>query len=266
MTAASKVARISDLIAFYLIRFSQFLSSGAKRRAPVKQNLRLGLPASTPEEFIQNAGDFLQHTGSIQKEYGHGELLYRLVTDRCLDLGKNHGVNILEIGTARGFSSLVMAKALEDFGGFGIVLTVDIVRHDTPTFPVNQLGKTVRFSREELLQVWRKLVEKRVIFLGGSSSITSQIVQQRRFPLVFIDEHHTFGKTRRDLQFVSSHQELGDLIILDDYTDRFVGVVQAVDEFVEEGAYKISVKDCGSCRKVAVLTRIRLSLQQTYSP
>lgn len=255
---ASKFARAADLVAVLMLRLSQSLSSTTVRRVPVRQILLKNTASiSTSQEFIDDAGFFLQHTGKEQKEFGHGQVLYRLVQQRCLDLGANQSVNILEFGSARGFSSLVMARALEDVNAYGIVLSVDIVRQDTPSLLARGMGEDVRFSREEFLDHWREIVEKRIVFLCSSSSISSQVIQHTRFPLVFIDEHHTFANTQRDLNFASSRQRSGDVIILDDYTTAFPGVVRAVDEFVKARAYQIDIEENGPYRKMAVLTRVQ---------
>ena len=213
--------------------------------------------ASQPdsEKFIKNAGLLLQHTGKTQKEYGHGAVLFKIVAERCRQLGTSSAVNVLELGTARGFSALVMARALEEMGVIGTILSVDIVRHDTPSYPARGGEEKVRYSRDELLQNWKELVERRIIFLCGSSWLTSEVIQRRRFPLIFIDEHHTYANTRRDLEFGSSHQHPGDVIVLDDYTDNFPGVVRAVDEFVQKSGYLIRIEQISPVRKMAVLTR-----------
>src|SRR3989338_9170780 len=68
------------------------------------------------------------HTQVVKKEveinYQHGRVLYTLLRE-YIKKSKSKFVNILETGTARGFSSLCMAKALDDAKVFGRILTID---------------------------------------------------------------------------------------------------------------------------------------------
>ena len=58
--------------------------------------------------------------------YAHGRLLYSCIRKYCKDHSIKQ-INILETGTARGFSSLCMAKALEDHNISGKIITLDIL-------------------------------------------------------------------------------------------------------------------------------------------
>ena len=55
----------------------------------------------------------------------HGLLLYKLV---CQRQGKPRPLVVLDIGTARGFSAITMARALSDTGT-GSIYTIDVVDH-----------------------------------------------------------------------------------------------------------------------------------------
>ena len=61
--------------------------------------------------------------------YQHGRLLYAALT-RYVRTRKPEHVTIVETGTARGFSSLCMAKALADAGASGTIATFDVLPHD----------------------------------------------------------------------------------------------------------------------------------------
>lgn len=257
VTAASKIARLADLAAYGAVRLSHRLSSGASGNSSAVKVPELPEVRETPaEDFVRNAGQLLQHTGTKQKDFTHGSILYQLVRNVCEKIPAEEQLNILEIGTARGFSSLVMAKALDDAGRGGVVVTVDIVRHDTPSYsaPIGDRGQ--RFSRSELLRPWLSLVNSRVLFVCGSSKVALELLQSQRFPFVFIDEHHVYRNTHRDLEYAARHQRVGDVIVLDDYSADFPGVVVAVDEFVLRGKYTFSTESVSARRSLAVLTRI----------
>lgn len=239
------------------MRLSQRLSSGASGNSSEVEVPELPEVRETPaEDFVRNAGRLLQHTGTEQKDFTHGSILYQIVRNVCEKIPAEEQLNILEVGTARGFSSLVMAKALDDAGRGGVVVTVDIVRHDTPSYsaPIGDRGQ--RFSRSELLRPWLSLVNSRVLFVCGSSKVALELLQSQRFPFVFIDEHHVYRNTHRDLEYAARHQRGGDVIVLDDYSADFPGVVEAVDEFVLRGKYSFCTESVSARRNLAVLTRI----------
>lgn len=257
MTVVSKIARIADLATFSALRVSQRLSSRARGSSSIVDVPDIADDRlATSEEFLRSAGELLQHTGLKQKDFNHGRILYQLVKNACEQVPAEQQLNVLEVGTARGFSSLVMAKALQDAGRGGVVVTVDIVRHDTPSYmaPIGAPGNL--FSRQELLRPWRNLVSSRILFLCGSSKVVLELLQSQRFPFVFIDEHHVFRNTVRDLEYASRCQRVGDLIVLDDYSADFPGVVKAVDEFVLQKKYVLSKEVVNERRNLAVLTRI----------
>lgn len=255
MSIASKLARVADLVGLYSLRTSQRLSSSAGR-SPVARAIAQDLDLDQPvDSFLAHAGSILQHTGTRQRAYGHGEVLYKAVLSLSDRIPLNHSLHILEIGTARGFSSLVMAKALHDLSRPGCVLTVDIVRHDSPSYASSKSGLQCATSRRDLLGPWNRLVDDRLFYLCGSSQIVLETLQAKRFPLVFIDEHHVYKNTLRDLRYCAPQQYTGDQIIVDDYSERFPGVIRAVDKFLVESPYKSEIKELTPLRKLAILTR-----------
>ena len=72
------------------------------------------------------------HTQVVIKDseicYQHGRLLYTFLSNyvQKINIGS---LNILETGTARGFSSLCMAKALQDSAKEGKIITLDPLPH-----------------------------------------------------------------------------------------------------------------------------------------
>jgi hypothetical protein len=102
------------------------------------------------------------------EERRHGLLLYGLVkalAPRC----------VVDVGTARGYTAVVMAKALEDAGVEGRVFTIDYVGNDQPRdWHVAKQPKADPawgrlVSRRELLAPFADLVDRRIVFLTGRS-------------------------------------------------------------------------------------------------
>ena len=80
-------------------------------------------------------------------------------------------VNILETGTARGFSSLCMAKALDDAKVSGKITTFDILPHDQPILWNCIADIDGPKSRAELLLEYEPLLEKYLVFIQGDSKL-----------------------------------------------------------------------------------------------
>ena len=70
------------------------------------------------------------HTQVVKKtsplSYVHGRIIYTTLME-YLDNNNQPRLNIVETGTARGFSALCMAKALEDSNAEGLITTFDII-------------------------------------------------------------------------------------------------------------------------------------------
>ncbi len=73
------------------------------------------------------------HTQVVVKKsdivYVHGRLLYASLRS-YIEKNKPKNINITETGTARGFSALCMAKALEDSKICGKIITFDVLPHN----------------------------------------------------------------------------------------------------------------------------------------
>ena len=103
--------------------------------------------------------------------YAHGRILYstlrQYLSDR--DISDRQGLTIIETGTARGFSSVCMAKALSDSDSSGKILTFDLISNEKEMFwnSVDDLeGQQTRLG---LLKPWANLVEKFIVFIEGDS-------------------------------------------------------------------------------------------------
>lgn len=142
----------------------------------------------------------------------HGRLLYAAVRQHCATAPNGH-MTFLDVGTAKGFSALVLQWAMDDAGRYGRVQSVDVIdphsreRRNT----VSELDgfKTLR----ELLAPWPE--SERVEFRQSTGA--SWIEQSmERFHVAFIDGKHTGHVVRREGVLLSKRQATGDLVIFDD--------------------------------------------------
>ena len=92
--------------------------------------------------------------------YAHGRVLYSALSRYLDTLELTESVNIVETGTARGFSSLCMARALQDKARDGKIITLDILPHRFDMYwnCIDDLGG--KKTRQELLTPWKELVSE----------------------------------------------------------------------------------------------------------
>lgn len=149
----------------------------------------------------------------------HGLLLYKLVR-RCSTASRP--IVVLDIGTARGFSAMTMARAIDDGDMRGHVHTVDIIDHheslnwhavkhdaDDPL-----AGATV--TRAE---IWAKWFEEG----GGITPITGRSADVLRewdqgpIDLAFLDGSHAYADVKRELTQLEPLMDENGTIVVDDY-------------------------------------------------
>jgi hypothetical protein len=170
--------------------------------------------------------------------YLHGYLLYGALRHYLSASPDEKSLNILETGTARGFGTVAMAKALEDSGRHGRITSVDILPSQKPIYwnCIHDFdGKKTRF---QVLDQWKSLVEDHIVFLQGYTNIVLGQLGLSRIHFAFLDGGHDYETLKMELEYVVHRQQPGDVIICDDYTDsQFPGVVKAVNELIAEGIY-----------------------------
>jgi len=174
--------------------------------------------------------------------YAHGRVLYSALSSYLTSHPSNsttQRINIWETGTARGFSALCMARALQDQQRPGMILTFDVLPHQTKMYwnciADHQQGP---LTRAELLQPWQKLLEDYVIFHQGDTRLELPKVQTERIHFAFLDGAHTYEDVMFEFTQVKDRQLPGDVIVYDDYTAaQFPGLVQAVDEICQQHRY-----------------------------
>lgn len=182
------------------------------------------------------------HTQVVKKQseinYQHGRVLYSLLRAH-IKKNKLLYVNIFETGTARGFSSLCMAKALNDHHTFGKILTLDILPHNRPIYWNIIDDSQGKKTRKELLAKYSKLLNNYIIFFQNYSEIGIKHIDMGRIHFAFLDGNHTADTLCKEIEYVVSRQKKGDMIVFDDYDEKqFPEVVSAVDEFLKTNNYE----------------------------
>jgi len=170
--------------------------------------------------------------------YQHGRLLYTALSQYIAQY-PSLTLTILETGTARGFSALCMAKALDDQHRAGKIITIDVLPHHIKMYwnciADNQGAK----SRAELLNDYQSLIDEYLIFCQGDSKIELNKIEIPRIHFAFLDSRHTYDYVMAEFAYVNDHQKPGDIIVFDDYTPGvFPGIVKAVDEICNNHGYQ----------------------------
>jgi predicted O-methyltransferase YrrM len=155
----------------------------------------------------------------------HGRLIYSALRRYLADV-KPSKMLCLDIGTAKGFSALVMQSALDDAGVDGAVVSVDVIdpqaRATRNTVAevdgLKTLAETLSpFARaaDKVSFLWSSGTD----YLGSSSG---------RINFAFVDGKHKYDAVRDDAALLATRQQPGDITIFDDV--HLKGVRQAVDE------------------------------------
>ena len=185
------------------------------------------------------------HTQVVVKEseicYQHGRLLYAKLSEYC-DKHKSDSLNILETGTARGFSTLCMAKALNDRSREGKIVSIDPLPHNIPMY-WNCIDDTEsEKSRAQLLGTYFDLIGRHICFLEGKSEDVLKRLELSRINFAFLDGGHDYRDVQYEVSYVRSRQKKGDIIFFDDYQESyFPGIVKAVKELDAEGSYRTNI-------------------------
>ena len=193
-----------------------------------------------------------------QLNYAHGRVLYSALREYISkqNLGLKN-ILILETGTARGFSSLCMAKALDDSNTPGSILTFDVLPHNKKmywnVFVDHEQGPT---TRQELLEPWKNLADDYIIFFQGYSRVQLPKIGLQRINFAFLDGAHTYKDVLFEFQIIKDSQKDGDIIIFDDYNYQlFPGIVQAVDEICNKHGYNKKIINSLNNRNYVVATK-----------
>ena len=180
------------------------------------------------------------HTQIVKKNselaYAHGRLIYSLLRER---IKSETRIAALETGTARGFSALCMAKAMEDSGVDGYIVSLDVLPHRRAMYWNCIDDAEQAKTRAELLARWPALLE-RVIFIQGDTRSSLPKIGLERVHFAFLDAQHIRSSVLQEFGWVSAIQRSGDMILLDDVTPGlFPGVVAAVNQIESNEEYDV---------------------------
>lgn len=188
-------------------------------------------------QFIKNLAYTLQNVlKKTRNSYVHGFIIYSYLAEYidCYfeSISKDRQqINILDIGTARGFSALCLAKALYDKEVSGKIFTFDILPNNI-SFLWNSYTDIAYgpLTRMELLKIWRNLVNNYIIFFSTATFNSLRIVDIPNINFAFIDGSHFYKDVKFEIEYLLNRLNKKAIIIFDDYDkELFPGVVKACD-------------------------------------
>jgi len=167
--------------------------------------------------------------------YQHGRVLYAALSRYLRDRNNQH-LNIVETGTARGFSTLCMARALWDAGASGKIASFDVLPHGEAMYWNCYRDVDGPRTRADLLSDYTELIERYVVFHRGDTRKLAH-VSIPRVHVAFLDSVHTYDHVVAEHAAIRGRQHAGDVLVFDDYSAAYPGVVKAADEICHTYAY-----------------------------
>jgi predicted O-methyltransferase YrrM len=171
--------------------------------------------------------------------YQHGRVIY----SELMSYIKKRNIknfNILETGSARGFSSICLSRALIDSHVKGKIYSIDILPVKKKIYWNCISDLEGKKSRKELLKDWDYEL-KNINYIQGKSKDIFSKIDLKRIHFSFLDGSHNFKDVSYEFDWISKRQIKGDIIIFDDYNSKkFDGVVKCVDNIRFENIYKLS--------------------------
>lgn len=185
------------------------------------------------------------HTQVVIKDsplcYAHGRVLYSSLSSYLIQqpvTSHADSITIWETGTARGFSALCMAKALQNQEKPGTIVSYDVLPHRTAMYWNCIDDCEGPKTRADLLNPWQDLLHKYILFHEGNTRLELPKMHPERIHFAFLDGAHTFKDVMFEFEQIRERQKKGDMIVYDDYTPKqFPGLVKAVDEICKRYQY-----------------------------
>ena len=170
-----------------------------------------------PEDFYHRASRILRGGDGGD----HGLLLYKLLS-KCFASARQ-SVVLLDVGTARGFSAIAMAKAMMDADLRGEIYTIDIIGQDEPRgwhVAKQQHDEPlvgIEMSRSGIWCQWYKEEAELIHSITGRSSEVLESWNHGDIAFAFIDGDHRYHAVKADLEMLDILMAEGGQIVLDDY-------------------------------------------------
>ena len=186
--------------------------------------------------------------------YQHGRIIYFLL-ENYIKKNENltNHINLLDIGTARGFSSIIMSKIMSEHDYISSIFTFDILPHNKKMYwnciADTQYGKQ---TRDNLLKSYKALTKK-ITFITGTTKEKLKNIKVDRINFAFVDGSHEYEDVSFEYEYISNRQTKGDIIFFDDVTEnKFNGIVKLINEISLTNTYNITKLQSSEHRGYAI--------------
>jgi predicted O-methyltransferase YrrM len=221
---------------------SAFATESARPYPSIDAVERAAGYALAPERYLPAARVLACPVKVNPPNWQHGRVIYAL-TRQYLE-GQTEPVQLLDIGTAKGYSALCLRWALEDSGRHGRVTSVDVidpharVKRNT----IADVGGVKTLS--EILAPWPEAQTIDFLHCMGQKWLTEHPV---RVHVAFVDGKHTYEAVTWEAALLAERQQAGDLAIFDDV--QIPAVARAIESL---SAYRVEYIDVLPNRRYAV--------------
>lgn len=141
----------------------------------------------------------------------HGRVLYAL-TRQYLS-GCTGPVNLLDIGTAKGYSALCLFWALQDSKGYGRVTSVDVLDPQSTERRNTVAECDGPKTLAEILAPWPEAQKIDFVQSTGRKWLTEHT---ERVHVAFVDGKHSYDAVSWEGALLSERQKAGDVVMFDD--------------------------------------------------
>lgn len=199
------------------------------------------------------------HTQVVVKpspiNFQHGRLVYSALRERIDSSPDLNHVVVFETGTARGFSSICMSRAIGDANRSGLIVTSDFIpNHDEMLWNCIDDHDGPQ-TRNHLLRRWPQ-ERDRIVFVSGKTEDTIKRIGLGRIHFAYLDGAHTRDDVLNEYEFVAARQKKGDAIVFDDVTPgMFDGIVEAIADIESQGIYDVERLNIDPKRSYAIAIR-----------
>jgi len=165
----------------------------------------------------------------------HGRIVYamgRRVLARVLKRHVQHEQTVfLDIGTAKGFSALMMQYAIEDSGIMPSacqVISLDVIDPEERTVRNTVVELSGLLTLAETLRPWQHVTDK-IRFIQSEAANWLLRLQLLHIHFAFIDGKHSFDAVNAELAHLARLQRSGDVLVIDDV--QIEGVMRALSGY-----------------------------------
>jgi predicted O-methyltransferase YrrM len=147
--------------------------------------------------------------------------------------------DVVEIGSWQGYSTSFLARAVKDSGN-GKLYAIDHFKGNVGKESRYVVGKKDLSDLQSLFEVnmQRLGVKDSVELLAMPNEEAAQVVSSKKVRFLFIDGDHTREGVERDIALFFPLLVPGAIVVFDDFTGAFPGVVDAVDELVARSKFQ----------------------------